>query len=294
MLLGWRVLASPISVGAAEVYPDFDLRVDCPKLAAGLAGSNLELDAWVVLKSDPRDSGATSGARAWSISIRPQGGASIVHVTTEGTDAAVLLAGPGNGDGYEKSEVTSGPNNDGAVSAVILSFTKDVSLPVDGEATLLRLQVEASVPESGKAEYGVDFVDGLMGSGQPVKNKITFGEGVTRRDDGGESDSDADTYEPCSLVVVSTAPFVRGNVNGDATVSLTDVVVVLDHLFQGQLALDCKGSADVNDDGGVNLSDAAYLLNFLFRGGPPPMAPYPACGRDSTPTNLDCVLSSCP
>ncbi len=72
-----------------------------------------------------------------------------------------------------------------------------------------------------------------------------------------------------------------GDVNQDAVVEISDVVVFLRLLFLGtQTELPCEGSLvaggnlrllDANADGGVSLTDAVYLLKYLFGGGSPPL-----------------------
>ena len=286
---GGGVIGSAQNLAGGEPFPDFDLRVDCPRSVAGTPGKVAGFEGTVVLRSAPVDAQQVAGARAWSLSIRVKGEARIASATISNTDARSKLAP----DGYEKTELTSGLENEGAVSAVILSFQSDVWLPPSGEATLLRLGLEAVVPPAESHRVEVVFVDGLKGSGQPVKNTITYGEGITRRDDGGELDNDPDGYDPCVVTILPAPTFVRGNTDGDDQVSLTDVIRTLVYLFQGGEQLECADAADVNDDGEVNLSDAAYLLIHLFRGGAPPPAPFPQCGSDTTPSVLSCERKEC-
>ena len=86
----------------------------------------------------------------------------------------------------------------------------------------------------------------------------------------------------------AAASFVRGDVNADGSLNLTDGVSILNYLFRGQGTLDCPDAADSDDNGQVNLTDVISLLNFLFRGGAAPPAPYPAIGPDLTADDLGC------
>ncbi|MCA8960152.1 MAG: VCBS repeat-containing protein [Planctomycetes bacterium] len=91
--------------------------------------------------------------------------------------------------------------------------------------------------------------------------------------------------------------FVRGNVNGDLMVDISDAVYALASLFiTGSDAPACVDSADVNDDGTFDISDAVYLLAHLFiPGASAPPAPFPACGVDPTADALDCAsFPACP
>lgn len=87
----------------------------------------------------------------------------------------------------------------------------------------------------------------------------------------------------------AAASFLRGDVNADGSLNLTDGISVLNYLFRGQGTLDCTDAADSDDNGQVNLTDVISLLNFLFRGGAAPPAPYPASGPDPTADDLDCL-----
>jgi len=103
-------------------------------------------------------------------------------------------------------------------------------------------------------------------------------------------DPDGSRSDMGALPFLQAAPpgsFVRGEVNGDRGVDLSDAVEILRHLFAG-LSLHCIDAADVNDSGAVDLADAVSLLSYLFAGGMPPPPPFPTCGLDPTEDPLDC------
>ena len=80
--------------------------------------------------------------------------------------------------------------------------------------------------------------------------------------------------------------FIRGEVNSDARVNVTDPVFIVMHLFLGGEPPSCEDAADTNDDGVIDLSDAVYELAYLFAGGPPPPWPGPfRAGHDATPAD---------
>ncbi len=72
--------------------------------------------------------------------------------------------------------------------------------------------------------------------------------------------------------------FVRGSLNGDSVVDLSDAVYLLSFLFLGGEAPAVADSADVNADGALDLFDPIYLLDYLFQGGPQVPAPFPNPG----------------
>ena len=83
--------------------------------------------------------------------------------------------------------------------------------------------------------------------------------------------------------------FLRGDVDLNGKIELTDAVRILGYLFTGGQPPACFDAADVNDIGRVDISSAVSLLNFLFTGGGQPAVPYPNKGLDPTSDGLtDC------
>jgi hypothetical protein len=97
-----------------------------------------------------------------------------------------------------------------------------------------------------------------------------------------------------SLSLLAAAPlegqqsFVRGHVDEDGAVNLSDAVQVFRYLFQGDAEPPCLDAADADDSGFLNLTDGIHILGFLFQGGPPPAGPYPTCGSDASADDLGC------
>ena len=90
--------------------------------------------------------------------------------------------------------------------------------------------------------------------------------------------------------------FVRGDVDSNGQITLTDGVVLLNWLFQGGPMPGCMDAADSDNSGTPLINDAVIVFGWLFNGQPPPVAPsptattYPAsdCGPD-TGESLGCV-----
>lgn len=93
-----------------------------------------------------------------------------------------------------------------------------------------------------------------------------------------------------ALVVVVAAPrkaraqeeFLRGDVNTDGRVSVSDALMLRRWLFNGDRSPSCHHAADFDDSGNLNIADTIRLLNYLILGGDPPAAPYPDLGLDTT------------
>ena len=78
--------------------------------------------------------------------------------------------------------------------------------------------------------------------------------------------------------IVPKLHFVRGRINDDVQVDMSDAIFLLVYLFRSGAVPSCLEAADVNDDTTVDLSDAVYLLEYLFRGGNEIPAPFPDPG----------------
>ena len=77
--------------------------------------------------------------------------------------------------------------------------------------------------------------------------------------------------------------FVRGDSNGDSRIDLSDAVAVIQDLFLGGPALECRDAGDFNDDGTLDIADVSGILNYLFLAGEPPINPRRSPGWDPTP-----------
>jgi hypothetical protein len=94
--------------------------------------------------------------------------------------------------------------------------------------------------------------------------------------------------------------FVRGDVDSDGTITITDAIKSLSFQFTGGARPECMDAADADDSGSLTITDAVRILSWLFTSGaaPPPPAPtaaiYPAgdCGIDPTEDLLDCAITA--
>jgi hypothetical protein len=82
--------------------------------------------------------------------------------------------------------------------------------------------------------------------------------------------------------------FRRGDTNADGAWNVTDVIVMLAFLFRGGGVPPCLASADSNDDGAIDIGDGLHLAFFVFLSRAPPAMPFPLCGFDPTPDDLEC------
>jgi hypothetical protein len=238
--------------------------------------------------------GTGSGVQGWSLSIThdkdsigfdPNGGGP----TTSGTDADEFFSG-----GFNKTEVgrdrgagrsgggAAADDEEGFVSAVVLSFTEPRALPPSGAHSIARARYVLKEGFNAPAveAAGVRFKDGLRGSGQPVRNALTV---------------DGSTLDPAHLVPLEirraflTTPFVRGDANVDQQVDIADAIWVVNELLRQGPRSPCPRASDVNGDALYDLADAMFLIHWMFLSGPSIPRPYPACGTAPGPKELDCA-----
>ncbi len=82
--------------------------------------------------------------------------------------------------------------------------------------------------------------------------------------------------------------FVRGDVEGDGRVDVSDAIALLSYLFKRGAAPSCQKAADADDSGRLNVSDAVTVLLSLFAGTGPLPPPASVCGEDPTSDALSC------
>jgi len=99
-------------------------------------------------------------------------------------------------------------------------------------------------------------------------------------------------WSPCQAQDLSG--FIRGDVNGDLSVDLSDPVLLLEVLFGPSQGLACAEAADLNDDAALQLDDVIVSLGLIFLGDPTQLAvPFPDCGTDPLANTLSCENPPC-
>jgi len=70
---------------------------------------------------------------------------------------------------------------------------------------------------------------------------------------------------------VHSAVVKCGDANADGSLTVADVVYLVNYLFKGGPVAKPYEAGEANCDGKVTVSDVVYLVNYLFKGGPPPV-----------------------
>jgi protocatechuate 3,4-dioxygenase beta subunit len=76
-----------------------------------------------------------------------------------------------------------------------------------------------------------------------------------------------------SGVNINLPPVVVGDVTGEGSVDLGDVVFLINYLYKSDLAPNPLMTGDLNCDGALNLGDVVYLISYLYKSGSPPCNP---------------------
>jgi PKD repeat protein len=177
----------------------------------------------------------------------------------------------------------------------VASFTIDTAT---GAAPLLVNFTDTSASSSPIVSWVWEMGDGDSSNLQSPSHSYTspgsYTVSLTATNAAG---SDVMTCQTCITVTDPgpvTPDFVRGDVNQDLTLDITDPIALLGYLFSGS-SNNCTQALDANDDSSLNLADAVSLLGYLFSGSASPGAPFPSCGSDPTPGGaLSCSTFACP
>jgi hypothetical protein len=135
-------------------------------------------------------------------------------------------------------------------------------------------------PDSFEGSFGLAFKDPVL-LDPTLRPHAAFA-------DGRPSDENV-LLENHPLLPVRCPHFLRGDVNEDGRINISDPIATLHFLFLGVDGIRCKKSGDIDDNGLVEITDAIDLLTYLFAGGPAPPPPFPEPGLDPTPDQLSCV-----
>ena len=87
--------------------------------------------------------------------------------------------------------------------------------------------------------------------------------------------------------------FLRGDCNGDGTLSFVDAFVAIAELFENR-PRPCPARSDVDHNRVLDIRDPLFLLSYLYTGGAAPDGPFPNCDRKPVDEYLPCLPASCP
>jgi hypothetical protein len=239
----------------------------------------------------------TEQVQGWSYGVAQDPDAvTISEANITGTDAEGLLDFGFDATSAEDIETCQDPDctgradGGGFISAVVLSFTKPIQLPLERNSIArATYQVTQDVGDAGTLiEISGDLA---KKNSPPTSVNVTVG-GKSRL-----WTTAIDGWIKKKGAPPGT-PFLRADVGmsapgddhpADELVNITDAIRIVRKLFEGSvLEFDCEKAADTDDNGVIEVTDAVYLLSYLFRGEPAPPAPFPDVGQDGTDDSLTC------
>ncbi|MGB3093492.1 MAG: dockerin type I repeat-containing protein, partial [Candidatus Zixiibacteriota bacterium] len=144
---------------------------------------------------------------------------------------------------------------------------EDAYDPNSADQVTYTLFVSSSDQFPPESTLVVDSLISSQGSVSPQQDGLAYWWKVRAQDPWGETS--------WSTQVFSFRLESYGDVTGDGTINLGDVVFLINFLFRGGPSPQPVSSGDVNGDCEVNLGDVVYLINYLFRAGPRPRAGCP-------------------
>jgi serine protease AprX len=90
---------------------------------------------------------------------------------------------------------------------------------------------------------------------------------------GNNSSSPNNTYGwgiPDILAAIQYSFYLTGDVTGDGEINVSDIIFLIDYLYQDGRAPSPLYLGDANCDEVVNISDIVYVINYLYQNGPEP------------------------
>lgn len=229
-------------------------------------------------------SNLTTGVQGWSLSLALEGDLLLTGATTAGTSAADVSQGGVRNGGFEVTELVDPSLNDqgqGAVSAVVLSFTMPVTLEPVGSVRILTLNAAANAlqpaGEDALIEGNLLWRDDMQGAGQPVQNVATV-SGATQ--DFGCCENAHISFH--TRAAPEASDFIRCDPNNDSRINIADAIWIINELVRKGPATACAAAADCNSDENRDLTDAVFAIAYQFQGGMAPGAPFRECGGSAS------------
>ena len=122
--------------------------------------------------------------------------------------------------------------------------------------------------KSSTFEMTSDVLCGTGGKSQSTTFTLKVSVGAQPSPIGKQSSTNFEAS--AGWVYTSQPSFKRGDANGDGVINVTDIVFLINYLFNETSPPDPLWLGDANSDGKVDIVDIVFLINYLFGEGPPP------------------------
>ena len=205
----------------------------------------------------------------------------------------------GNASGVDRNDESAdgpGGGDDGAVGSrsghLRIDTRRGDSLPLGAESVvdLVGTTVSVNNPD-GTVVLSGDIADlntvvGCADGGDDGGDGSDGSDGA----DGADGTDGVDTVEAALFALPGPhdASFLRGDLNADYVVDLSDPIRSLLILFRSDPMPYCEDAADANDDGSFDVADPIATLRSLFLNAGPLPSPSEAAGFDRIADQLYC------
>lgn|GEM_PF-830955 len=154
------------------------------------------------------------------------------------------------------------PADQDTVSDPVAFDWEDAYDPNSADELTYTLFVSSSDQFPPESTMVIDSLTSSQGTASPQQDGLAYWWKVQASDPWGETS--------WSTQVFSFRLESYGDVTGDGTINLGDVVFLINFLYRGGPSPEPMSSGDINTDCEVNIGDVVYLVNYLFKGGPRP------------------------
>jgi hypothetical protein len=113
------------------------------------------------------------------------------------------------------------------------------------------------------------YYDSVMVTGSSVGRLHVLGDSIDYSiyfDDDGDGVVDR-VVQPDEI---NFPDFMCGDADGDGSVTIADVVFLIDYIFRGGAAPQPVAAGDADCSGSINIADCVYMINYIFSHGPQP------------------------
>lgn len=175
------------------------------------------------------------------------------------------------------------PSQDPATGTFIAGVIFDIFSPITGKAmppcrnvNIANIVVQITGAPANRQTFPLALQNGLWDP--PTFNAFTVQGSMTVYPE----------LHPGSITVIRRAEedlgrtFLRGDVDDDGKLGLSDAIALLAYLFGRGSAPVCPDAADIDDGGKIDIADPIALLSAQFSASLSPAPPYPMPGLDPT------------
>ena len=235
-------------------YYDFD---------SGFTYTYADLNGDVAVTTIAADVAASKGILVCN--AMGNGGPGAGSLITPADADSIIACGATDSFGVITSFSSRGPTSDGRVKPELVA---------QGSAVYKASSADTSTFNRGG---GTSFATPLLGgcaavllSARPSLNNMQIREAMMGSGNNFSSPDNNYGWGMPDMLLALRYSFINGDVNTDNSISLADIVFLVNYIFKGGLAPHPLKVGDVNCDTNVDLPDIVYLVNYVFKGGPSP------------------------